>query len=121
MLRRSPKSVTPLDEKQQDLARQENELRDQMQRLQRMIEEAPRVAEEKSRQQREELLRRANVGGSRLDASIALRDKRWGDEQSRRPPRRSLRKERREARIIFLVLAIALALAVIWLLTHFHF
>src|SRR5438067_2456458 len=33
----------------------------------------------------------------------------------------SLRKERREGRIIFLVLVIALAAAVIWLMTRFHF
>ena len=32
----------------------------------------------------------------------------------------SMRKERREGRIIFLVLVIALAAAVIWLVTHLH-
>ena len=33
----------------------------------------------------------------------------------------SLRKERREGRIIFLVLVIALAVAVIWLVSHLRF
>ena len=86
-----------------------------------MIEEAPRVAEETHRRQREELLQRANLGGSRLDATLSLRDQRWGDEQSsaRRP--RTLRKQRREGRLIFLVLVIALALAVMWLMTRLHF
>lgn len=121
MRRRPPKSGSPVDRQQEDLARRESELRERMQKLQRMIEEAPRVAEETSRRQREELLDRANQRGSRLDASLSLHDKRWGDEEwgGRRPG--SLRKERREGRIIFLVLVIALAVAVTWLMTHFHF
>ena len=121
MPRRSLKSGSPLNQQQEDLVRRENELRDQVQKLQRMIEEAPRVAEEKSRQQREELLQRANVGGSRLDASVALRDKRWGDEERGTRRRGSLRKERREGRIVFLVLVITLTAAILWLMTHFRF
>jgi len=121
MPRRSLKSGSPLNQQQEDLVRRENELRDQVQKLQRMIEEAPRVAEEKSRQQREELLSRANAGGNRLDASVALRDKRWGDEERGTRRRGSLRKERREGRIVFLVLVIALATAIVWLMAHFRF
>jgi hypothetical protein len=121
MIRRTPKSGSAVDQQQEELARRENELRDQMQKLQQMIEEAPRLAQETSRRQREELLERANQRGSRLDASLSLRDKRWGDEEwgGRRPG--SLRKARREGRIIFLVLVIALAVAVTWLMTRFHF
>ena len=122
MRRRSPKAGTPLNDKQEALTRQENELREQMQKLERMIEDAPRVAEEVSRRQREELLARASAGGERLDVSIALNDKRFGDGGGYSGPRRrSLRKERREGRLIFLVLVIALAAAVIWLLTHLPF
>jgi len=111
----------PIDQKQKDLAQQESDLRDKVQKLERMIANAPRVAEETSRRQREELLMRANEGGSRLDVSLSLQDKRYGDE--RRGPRRrgSLRKERREGRIVFLVLVIALVITVIWLLSHLHF
>jgi hypothetical protein len=121
MIRRSPKTGSAVDQQHEELARRENELRDQMQKLQQMIEEAPRLAQETSRRQREELLERAHQRGSRLDASLSLRDKRWGDEESgRRRPGGSLRKARREGRIIFLVLIIALAVAVTWLLTRFH-
>jgi hypothetical protein len=120
MARRSPKSGSPVNQQQQELARRENELRDRVQKLQRMIEEAPRVAEEKSREQREELIRRASARGSRLDASVALRDKRWGDEEHGTRRRGSLRKERREGRLLFLLLVIALTIAVVWLLTHFQ-
>src|SRR6266550_3673640 len=102
MIRRSPKTGSAVDQQHEELARRENELRDRMQKLQQMIEEAPRLAQETSRRQREELLERAHQRGSRLDASL------------------SLREERREGRIIFLVLVIALAVAVTWLLTRFH-
>src|SRR5438046_8785924 len=104
MIWRSPKSGSAVDKQQDELTRRENALRDQMQKLQQMIDDAPRLAQETSRKQREELLERANQRGSRLDASLSLHDKRWVDNASgvRRPG--SLRKESREGRIIFLVL-----------------
>ena len=118
MLRRSPRSTSTLDQTKQELARQESELRDQMQKLERMIAEAPRVVEEAEKRQREELLMRASEGGSRLDVSMTLQDKRYG---SGVPSKRgSLRKERREGRILFAVLIIALLVAAIWLLNRLH-
>jgi hypothetical protein len=120
MFRRSPRSTTALDQTKQELARQESELREQMKKLERMIADAPRVAQEVGRRQREELLLRASQGGSRLDVSMALQDKRYGESGPGRR-RGSLRKERREGRIVFLVLVIAFAAAVIWLMSHLHF
>jgi septal ring factor EnvC (AmiA/AmiB activator) len=120
MLRRSPRSATTLDQTKQELARQESELRDQMKKLERMIAEAPRVAEEIEKRQREELLMRASEGGSRLDVSMALHDGRHADPTPGKR-RGSLRKERREGRIRFLVLIIAILIAAIWLLNHLHF
>src|SRR4051794_38043172 len=118
MLRRSSKPATTLDQSKEELARQESELRQKMQKLEQMIADAPRVAEEITRQQREELLTRATAGRSRLDVATILQDKRYTDNGAagRRP--RSLRKQRREGRIIFIVLLIALAGAVIWLVSH---
>ena len=121
MRRRPTKPGTPLNAKQDELAQREEQLRDQMQKLQRMIEEAPRVAEETSRRHREELISRASQGGSRLDVSIALQDKRWGDGAAFSARRGSLRKHRREGRIVFIVLLIALSAAVLWLASHLHF
>jgi septal ring factor EnvC (AmiA/AmiB activator) len=120
MRRRPPKAGTPLNQKQEELAQRESQLRGEMEKLERMIAEAPRVAEETTRRQREELLTRASEGRSRLDVSVALQDKRWGDDSRSGVRRGSLRKERREGRIIFLVLVIALGLAVIWLVSHLH-
>jgi hypothetical protein len=121
MRRRPPQPGTPLNQKQEELAHQESQLRGEMEKLERMIAEAPRVAEETTRRQREELLARATEGRSRLDVSVALQDKRWGDAGRSAGRRKSLRKERREGRIIFLVLVIALALLVVWLASHFQF
>ncbi|MEY2480363.1 MAG: hypothetical protein QOI04_1290 [Verrucomicrobiota bacterium] len=121
MRRRSLQTGTTLNQKQQELALQETALRDQMEKLERMIAEAPRVAEETTRRQREELLQRASEGSGRLDVSIALQDKRYGDAGNGDRRRGSLRKERREGRIVFLVLVIALTGAVIWLVSHLHF
>src|SRR5438105_9273859 len=114
MLRRSPKPATTLDQTKHELARQESELRDRVEKLERMIADAPRLAEELTRQQREELLIRATEERSRLDVSVALHDKRYGDDGRAVPPRRALRKERRDGRIVFLLLVIALVAAVIW-------
>ena len=122
MARRSPKdNGTPLNAKQQELARRESQLRDEMQKLERMIQQAPIVAQERTRQQREEILSRATEGGSRLDVSIALQDRRYRDGGAYNRPRRALRKERREGRIVFLVLVVVLAAAVLWLMTHLNF
>src|SRR6202023_2863483 len=120
MLRRSPRSATTLDQTKQELARQEAQLRDQMQKLERMIADAPRVAEEVEKRQREELLMRASEGGSRLDVSLTLHDWRQGEAGSGKR-RGSLRKERREGRIVFIVLVIAVLVAALWLLNHLHF
>jgi hypothetical protein len=121
MFRRARKSITSLDRKQEEVARLESELRNEMQKLERLIEAAPRMAEETSRRQREELLSRAQNSRGRLDVSVALQDKRYGEEETGPRRRVSLRKVRREGRLLFVILAVALCLAVIWLATHLHF
>src|SRR3954464_8069850 len=120
MLRRPARSATTLDQTKHELARQESELRDKVDKLERMIADAPRVAEELTRHQREELLIRATEERRRLDVSVALHDKRYGDDGRAFSPRRALRKERRDGRIVFLLLVIALMAAVIWLIAHFR-
>jgi septal ring factor EnvC (AmiA/AmiB activator) len=113
MIRRSSKSATALDLTKQQLAQQEAELRAQQEKLERMIADAPRVAEEEARKQREDLRRFAGAERTRLDVSL---DRPAYDFSDR--PTGTLRKHRREGQIVFLVLMIALAVAVTWLLTH---
>ena len=91
-----------------------------MQKLEKIIADAPRVAEEVEKRQREELLMRASEGGSRLDVSLTLHDWRQGEVGTGKR-RASLRKERREGRIVFIVLVIALLAAALWLLKNLHF
>jgi septal ring factor EnvC (AmiA/AmiB activator) len=121
MLRRARKSATALDQTKDELARQESELRKKMAELEQMIADAPRVAQEITRQQREALMTRASAGGRRLDVSIALNDKRYTDPVGASRRRPSMRKQRREGRIIFGVLLIALGLLIAWLITHLKF
>jgi septal ring factor EnvC (AmiA/AmiB activator) len=113
MLRRGNKSATTLDQTKQQLAQQEAALRVEQEKLERLIAEAPRVAEEQAKQQREELRRFAGAERTRLDVSI---DRPIYDYDDR--PTGTLRKHRREGRIIFMVLVVALIAAVAWLLTH---
>ncbi len=121
MARRRVPSNPPLTQKQLELKQQENDLRKQMEDLQRMIEEAPRVAAETTRRQQEELLQRASSESKRLDVFSRPADRRYGEDlwDNRRP--RSLRKQRSEGRLIFLVLVLALSAAIIWIATHLNF
>ncbi len=121
MARKHPQTNTPLNRKQEELASRENDLRKKMEDLQRMIEEAPRVAEERTRREREELLERASSGGRRLDVSIALQDKRFSEYAASQRRPRSLRKQRSEGRLLFIVLVIALSIAIVWIATHLPF
>jgi hypothetical protein len=121
MFRRSPKPTSPLRHRQEELIRREAELRERAEELERIIAAAPRIAEETARRQREELHMRAKAGGSRLDVSISLQDKRYGDDSGRTRRPGSLRKQKREGRWIFLLLLVAFAVAVIWLMTHLPF
>src|SRR5437667_12187930 len=121
MFRRSPRSTSRLHRRQEEIARREAELRERAEQLERSIAAAPRIAEETARRQRDVLHMRANAGGSRLNVSMALQDKRYGDGGGSARRRRPLRKERREGRIAFLLLIVALAAVVIWLMSHLHF
>ena len=121
MFRRSPRSPSPFRHRQEELARREAELRDQCNKLERMIANARRATEETSRPIREKASTETHPGDNRLQVSVALQDKRYFDDNDGTPKRRFLRKERREGRIMFLMLVVALAGAVIWLVSHLHF
>jgi hypothetical protein len=120
MFRRSPRSSPPLRRRQEDIARQEAELREKLEKLERMVTKRPVIAQNRSSAQGAEQGVKRNKTDKRLHVSVALQGKHSLDEgrSARRP--RSLRKERREGRIIFLLLVTALAAAVIWLITHLH-
>jgi hypothetical protein len=119
MFRRSRRSTPPLRSRQQEIARQEAELRERLDKLERMVTR-PAIAQSKSPTQAAKRSGNVNKGDKRFEVSLALEggESLETNRSARRP--RSLRKARREGRIIFLILLTALAAAVIWLVSHLH-
>ena len=111
MFRRSRKSSPPLRRRQEEISRQEAELRERLEKLERLVAKVPVIEKNP-----EEQGPRDNRSAKRFRVSMA-QDQR--ESRSARRPR-SLRKERRDGQIIFLLLVVALAVAVIWLISNLH-
>jgi hypothetical protein len=115
--KQSPKIVTPLDARKNDLAAQEARLHDEIARRQKLIAEAPRLAEQAARRRREELIQRKSRGEARFGSPLALADKRFGYEANAATPSRSLRKHRNQGMFTFFLLCVVLAAVLVWLYT----
>jgi hypothetical protein len=112
MSRRSRKSSPPLRRRQEEIARQEADLRERLEKLERLVAKVP-VIEKASAEQA--------TKGTRLDSRFHVSVAAQGQHESRSTRRpRSLRKERRDGQFIFLFLVAALAAAVIWLISNLH-
>lgn len=112
MFGRSRKSSPPLRRRQEEIARQEAELRERLEKLERLVAKVPLIEKNRAEQRPKD-----NQTDKRFRISVAAQDHREG-RGPRRP--RSLRKERRDGQIIFLLLVVALAVAVIWLISNLH-
>lgn len=112
-----PLPPTPLDARQRALQEQERKLQERMAKYEKLIEEAPKIAEQRARDQREELIRRAARTDKRSGSVAALPDRRFGLEANVAAPaqQRRMRAERREGRLMFFVLLLTLAAAVLYL------
>jgi len=120
MFRRSRKPAPPLHRKQQEIAQQEAQLREKVESLQRIVTQAQAPPQNKSSVRERDRAGSNNVVEKRFHVSIAMEAPQLFDtDQSRRRPR-ALRKERRQGQIVFLILLIALAVAVTWLISHLH-
>ena len=121
MFRRSPRPPSALRRRQEEIEQREAELREKVKKLERMVINGPQSAEDTSPPPGEERRKTNNTGDKQFHVSVALQDRHYFDKSggSRRP--RSLRKQRREGRIVFLLLVAALAVAGIWLMSHLHF
>src|SRR5438477_450292 len=82
MFRRSPQSPSPFRHRQEELVRREAELRDQFDKLERMMAKARRATEETSRPARDKAITKTNPGDNRLHVSVALQDKLYGVDVS---------------------------------------
>ena len=119
MFRRPRKSSPPLRRKQQEIARQEAELHDKLNRLESMVTKGRSIPQNRSHAQADRGIK-GNQPEKRYQVSLAL-DGQQPIEASRRTRRpRALRKQRREGRMMFLLLLAALAAAVMWLISHLH-
>jgi hypothetical protein len=120
MFRRSRKPAPPLHRKQQEIAQQEAQLREKVQSLERIVTQSRAPVQNKSSARKSERRATNNVFEKRFHVSIAMEAPQLFDaDQGRRRPR-PLRKERRQGRIVFLILLAALGVAVMLLISHLH-
>ena len=119
MFRRSRKPAPPLHRKQQEIAQQEAQLREKRASLERIVTQSRVPAQKKTSAREPEPTASNNVVEKRFHVSIAM-DAPPVFEADRRSRPRTMRKERREGRIVFLMLLLALGFAVIWLISHLH-
>jgi hypothetical protein len=105
-------SGSPIREKREELAKQEAALREQMENLERIIADAPKLAEAELERQRKEQVARASVRRSPLDSPDILEDVRHEEPSfsDRRP--RPRRAQRRAARMRLLSLLLTIAILV---------
>jgi hypothetical protein len=102
---------TPIDSQKEQLAKQEEALRQQMAELEKVIAEAPKLAEERLERERQERVARASVRRSPLDSPDVLEDARHeSDVLIDRPPR-PRRAQRRAARMRLVALVAAVLIA----------
>jgi hypothetical protein len=111
-----PKTSSPLDAKAHALAEKQEKLQAEIERNQRLIEDAPKIRKEQERLRREELVKRASRTDARRGSRVALQDPRHGFELNAAMPARvkSLRAERRRGRFLFFVLLCTFAAVVYW-------
>ena len=120
MFRRSRKPAPPLHRKQQEIAHQEAQLREKVESLQRIVTQSRAPAQKKSSPRKPDLSATTDAGEKRFHVSIAMEAPQVFDADRRRRRPRAMRKERRQGRIIFLVLLVALGFAVMLLVSHLH-
>jgi hypothetical protein len=121
--RRSIKSRTPLDDRQLKLLAEEEKLQAEMEKLNRVIAEAPRIAEQRLKARRDELLvDRSTRAHHRLNSSTLAdtRFEQFGGAAPRRARRRPLKSEKRQTILVTFGLLFALAIMIVVLLHVLH-
>ena len=96
MFRRSPKSPSALRRRQEEIEKREAELREKVEKLERMVINGPQSAEDTSPAPGEGRRKTNNTADKQLHVSVALEDRHYFDKSGSRRRPRSLRKERRQ-------------------------
>jgi hypothetical protein len=120
MFRRSRKPAPPLRRRLQEIARQEAELREKRETLERVVTQSRPPVQSKSSARIPEPVPAGAPIERRFHVSIAMDAPQALDTSGRGRRPRALRKERRQGRVVFLVLLVALAVTVMWLISHVH-
>ena len=120
MFRRSRKPAPPLHRKQQEIAQQEAQLREKVESLERIVTQSRAPAQKKSSPRKPDRSATNDAVEKRFHVSIAMEAPQVFDTDRRRRRPRAMRKERRQGRIVFLVLLVALGFAVMLLVSHLH-
>src|SRR5262249_15609021 len=120
MFRCSRKPAPPLHRKQQEIAQQEAQLREKVESLERIVTQSRASAQNKSSAREPDRSATNNVVEKRFHVSIAMGAPQVFDTDRMGQRPRALRKERRQGRIVFLILLVALGIAVMWLISHLH-
>ncbi len=111
------RSASPIDAQKRALAEQETKLQQEIARRQKLIEEAPRLAEQAARRRREELIQRKSHSEARFAPPRALADPRYGYQATVNTPVRPLRKHRNQGMFTFFVLCLVLVAVLFYLYT----
>ena len=120
MFRRSRKPAPPLHRKQQEIAQQEAQLREKVESLKRIVTQSQAPAPKKSSVREPDRSATNNVVEKRFHISIAMGAPQMLDDDRRARRPRAMRKERRQGRIVFLILLAALGVVVMLLISHLH-
>jgi hypothetical protein len=120
MFRRSRKPAPPLHRKQQEIAQQEAQLREKVESLKRIVTQSRAPAPKKSSVREPDRSATNNVAEKRFHISIAMDAPQVLDDDRRARRPRAMRKERRQGRIVFLILLAALGVVVMLLISHLH-
>ncbi len=111
-----PRRSTPLDDKQRELARQEQEIQERMRHLQHIIEEAPKLKQQQIERRKRMLVERAVRlrGGHGFETPSSLRGHTYRARTTSSGP--ALRSEQKAQRLQFLTLLVILAALTLYLL-----
>jgi hypothetical protein len=107
---------SPLDLKAQALTEAQNKLQAEIEARERLIKDAPRIAQEQQRKRREELVKRASRTEVRPGSRVALQDRRHVLEFNSGAPaqHKRLRRERRQGRLLFFFLLCTFGAVLYW-------
>src|SRR5205823_15100608 len=102
-----------------EIAQQEAQLREKVESLERIVTQSRAPAQNKSSPRKPDRSATNNIVEKRFHVSIAMDSPQVFDTERRRR-RPALRTERRQGRIVFLILLAALGVVVMLLISHLH-